>query len=85
MTPDLSWMDQAACRHHPDPDAWFAAPIDEASRQAIAKRTCSTCPVSCECLTYALMLRPTDGIWAGLDPRQIRQAIHQGNTTKGDA
>ncbi|MGW4421930.1 WhiB family transcriptional regulator [Streptosporangium sp. NPDC004631] len=41
-------------------------------REAAAKRICLTCPARSQCLAYALDIRPTEGVWAGLSVEEIR-------------
>ncbi|GAA4224252.1 hypothetical protein FHR32_002891 [Streptosporangium album] len=41
-------------------------------REAAAKRICSTCPARSQCLAYALDIRPSEGVWAGLSVGEIR-------------
>ncbi|MEU8201527.1 WhiB family transcriptional regulator [Streptosporangium sp. NPDC049046] len=41
-------------------------------REAAAKRICRTCPARPQCLAYALDIRPTEGVWAGLSVEEIR-------------
>lgn len=60
------WMRQAACRGTPDPDVFF--PAGRAPEEAAdAKAVCGYCPVSRECLDYALSLYSrgsvAHGIW----------------------
>ncbi|MET9241067.1 WhiB family transcriptional regulator [Nonomuraea sp. NPDC003709] len=37
-------------------------------REQRAKAICRRCPALGECLTYSLVLDPSDGVWAGLSP-----------------
>jgi WhiB family transcriptional regulator, redox-sensing transcriptional regulator len=64
-----AWFEQAACAGT-DPDAWYPAK-GEASRAA--KRVCARCPVTAECLDYALATNQTHGIWGGLSVMQRRR------------
>ena len=59
----ISWRDRAACRGA-DPDLFFP---DEGNAAGIerAKQTCASCPVSWECLSYAIESNQTEGIWGG--------------------
>ena len=62
MTDD-SWRRQARCRGM-DPNIFF--PIgDELPLEA--RKVCARCPVSSECLSYALSLPrdTTEGVWGG--------------------
>ena len=63
LTPQ-SWMQQAACAGHADPDLWFPE-HGEAERRQEALRICATCPVRDACLSYALSMPSQPGIWGG--------------------
>jgi WhiB family redox-sensing transcriptional regulator len=67
------WIDQAACRRF---DAELFFPVGSgpaAARQAArAKAVCACCPVSEQCLTWALCNGEVDGIWGGLDVDERR-------------
>lgn len=64
--PDLArnWKDLAACAGYPN--ALFF-PTSEATSGEItkAKAICSVCPVSEECIEYALETNQRAGIWGG--------------------
>jgi len=50
---DRSWMDEAACRNHPDPDLWYpdtAALYTPRIREA--QQICASCPVKAECYDF---------------------------------
>lgn len=66
------WMDHAACRSHPTPDLWFAAPSELVDRKT-ATDICRTCPVSPECVDLAIRANVDFGIWGGLEPAEIRK------------
>ena len=76
--PILGWVDDAACRDHPDPDLWTGPrhggrpSAAEDRRTAEAKQICSGCPVREKCLAAALSVgRDRDyGIWGGLSERE---------------
>jgi WhiB family transcriptional regulator, redox-sensing transcriptional regulator len=59
-----SWIEQAACARHHDPDLWFPE-HGEDERQQEAIRICTSCPVRAACLAYVLSLPPQPGIWGG--------------------
>ncbi|WP_307168296.1 WhiB family transcriptional regulator [Streptomyces sp. B3I7] len=67
MTVKFSWGEKAACQLV-DPDSLFV----EGSAQHHAKSICSTCPVTTECLTYALENRIEHGVWGGMTDRERR-------------
>ena len=68
-----SWMDQAACASHDDPELWFPERGDD-DRQREALRICAECPVRSACLAYVLSLPTQPGIWGGTteDERRSR-------------
>jgi len=82
---DTSWRDRAACvgMH----GALFFAGVGEgvignrsiAAKQAIedakteAKKTCAVCPVTSECLDWALRTRTDEGIYGGVDGEERRR------------
>ncbi|MGW2666090.1 WhiB family transcriptional regulator [Nocardia tengchongensis] len=48
-----AWIDQAACRTHPNPDLWFPATADDPAYEA--RRICrQECPVRLDCGEAAL-------------------------------
>lgn len=59
--PDLT----TPCRET-DPDMWFPGigPWQGAHR---AQEMCLACPVIAECLAYANAIKPTHGIWGGVN------------------
>jgi WhiB family redox-sensing transcriptional regulator len=70
--PDQSWADQALCAQT-DPDVWFP-PIG--GRNDAAKAICAACPVTAECLAYALESGQEEGIWGGtsaVERRHLRE------------
>jgi Transcription factor WhiB len=44
---------------------------DRAVREAVAIQMCEECPAQRACLAYALLIRPTAGIWAGLTAAEV--------------
>ena len=67
----MTWLDRAACRDDPYPEAWFPAGNDHASRER-ALRVCMACPVHNECLEDALAWER-----ATLEPKGIRGRMTQ--------
>jgi WhiB family redox-sensing transcriptional regulator len=67
------WRDRAACRAK-DPELFF--PIGEGGpalvQIAAAKAVCASCPVTAECLTFALVALP-EGIAGGLTATERRE------------
>lgn len=72
---DGSWRHDAACKEL-DTDLFF--PEQGASRRRIqaAKNVCRVCPVSTECLDYALGTGSHGGIWGGMVERE-RQKVRR--------
>jgi WhiB family redox-sensing transcriptional regulator len=66
LTTDVvaDWRDHAACAGYPN-DLFF--PVGDVNELLIerAKAICSICPVTEECLQYALETNQRNGIWAG--------------------
>lgn len=74
--PDEGWREQAACGGA-DAAIFFPAGEDEALVGA-ARAICARCPVSDECLRYALATNQTEGIWGGMtgsERRRLRRRI----------
>lgn len=69
MTPMLrdDWWRVAACRNA-EAELFFPVSDRPASARSIrqAKMVCESCPVSRQCLRYALENRQEQGIWGGL-------------------
>lgn len=64
------WKQDARCKGM-DPEVWFpdvGSKIESANLKAI----CNDCPVTAECLDYAMRAGEREGIWGGLSPRQRR-------------
>ena len=70
--PGGEWRKQAACRGS-DPNLWH--PITGENATA-AKAICAQCPVTAQCLEYALTANLYDGVWGGLAERE-RRAIRR--------
>jgi WhiB family transcriptional regulator, redox-sensing transcriptional regulator len=66
-----SWMEQAACASHHDPDLWFPE-RGEDDRLQEALGICAVCPVRAACLAYVLSLPPQPGIWGATTEDQRR-------------
>jgi len=62
-----SWHKDAACRGHGA--ELFVLPSGSAD-VSYARRVCSRCPVTEQCLQFALRDPSTKGIWAGTSARQ---------------
>ncbi|CAB4367943.1 MAG: WhiB family transcriptional regulator [Actinobacteria bacterium] len=63
---DYTWRDQATCRDT-DPELFF--PIGTTGQALLqiakAKSICCQCPVTVECLEFALETNQDTGIWGG--------------------
>lgn len=57
-----NWTDSANCKDM-DKSMFFPSTVGGIK---LAKRVCSTCPVSAECLQYAVDNELTYGVWGGL-------------------
>jgi len=70
--PDITWLEQTACRD--EPSRRFVAPNDD-SDVSTALSICQRCPVRQPCLDTALSHRieADAGIWGGTTPHQRRQ------------
>ena len=66
------WVQDASCAGVPG-DVFF--PEFEGARWAAeaARKICRNCPVQALCAEFAVRTGQTEGIWAGLTPRQIRR------------
>ncbi|MCL4445798.1 MAG: WhiB family transcriptional regulator [Actinobacteria bacterium] len=67
------WMEDGKCREVA-PAVFF--PSDGLGVQK-AQRICATCPVSKECLEYALVNRIDHGVWGGCSERERRRIIRR--------
>ncbi len=67
---DRTWQSQAACRDSPDPDIFFPKKGDHGDQ---AKEICSGCPVTAQCLDFALEIKQGTydfGIYGGTTPAE---------------
>ena len=62
------WREKAACRGKPTA-VFFPDPSEPATE---AYRLCRECPVTAECLAYALDHHIAHGVWGGRSVRQRR-------------
>jgi WhiB family redox-sensing transcriptional regulator len=73
-SPELyAWMFHARCRGI-DPAEFF--PSDGTGVET-AQRVCATCPVTSECLEYALVNRIEHGVWGGASERERRRILRR--------
>lgn len=72
-TTDDEWRDHALCRDT-DPDLFF--PVGTTGQALVqidhAKRVCGECPVTSDCLDFALRTNQDSGIWGGLSEEERR-------------
>lgn len=64
------WVSLAACRDA-DPGLFFAEGNGDGT--AVALRICAGCPVSDECLEWALAARAAFGVWGGTTEQDRRR------------
>jgi WhiB family redox-sensing transcriptional regulator len=73
-TPDeYAWMFHARCRGI-NPAEFF--PSDGTGVET-AQRVCAACPVTSECLEYALLNRIEHGVWGGASERERRRILRR--------
>jgi WhiB family redox-sensing transcriptional regulator len=75
----MEWLCEAACVGE-DPDLFFPVgttgpALDEV---AAAKRVCARCPVTRECLAWALDSRQTAGVWGGMCEEERTELLRAG-------
>jgi WhiB family transcriptional regulator, redox-sensing transcriptional regulator len=79
-----TWAEHATCAST-DPEIFFPAKGDPGTQ---ARQVCGRCPVSDNCLAYALQSGEEFGIWGGLDPgerKNLRQRSREQAGKKGAA
>ena len=76
LTRRPSWHADAACRGT-DPDGFILRKGANAATMARTRATCSRCPVTVQCLDFALADPDSMGIWAGTTGQQ-RRAMRAG-------
>lgn len=70
---DTTWMARGNCTQQA-PSTFF--PSDGVGVE-IAKRLCEGCPVTEQCLEYALVNRIDHGVWGGTSERERRRILKQ--------
>ena len=68
---DRRWMERAACADLPT-TRFF---LTEGESPAGAIAVCEQCPVSSDCLAYALKHRIMDGIWGGTTSQERKRVL----------
>ena len=66
------WRDDALCRGKPT-NLFY--PERSHAIAARAKKVCSSCPVSAECLEESLVNGEMFGIWGGLDTQERKELL----------
>jgi WhiB family transcriptional regulator, redox-sensing transcriptional regulator len=81
---EWDWQMAALCRGM-DPGIFFHPSNERGEkreqRENAAKKICSSCPVSAQCLQHAIKVREAYGVWGGLGEREridllASQGIH---------
>ncbi|MFD2759147.1 WhiB family transcriptional regulator [Gulosibacter faecalis] len=69
----MDWRDRAACLHA-DPELFFPVGNTGPAIEQIdaAKAICGRCPVTEQCLQYALDTNQDSGVWGGLSEDERR-------------
>jgi len=82
----MNWRDRAACRTE-DPELFFPDGTRCARQIVEAKSVCHRCPVSGDCLGWAIGTGQRHGIWGGLseDERQVLQRTGARVTARAQA
>jgi WhiB family redox-sensing transcriptional regulator len=77
-TVELGWLDQAACRTK-QADLFFPNGTTTRARRQLAKAkaVCHHCPVTAQCLAWAMDTNQREGVWGGLSEHE-RHALRQG-------
>lgn len=71
------WMAEAHCSGHPRPQIFFPDREHAHAYFSEARIVCAGCPVSKDCLRYALDNNEQDGMWGGLsisERRRVRRS-----------
>lgn len=56
---------------HAGPVGVVEMPEERVTREAVAREVCASCPVFADCEAYALLARPSSGVWAGRTAEEI--------------
>lgn len=75
--PGRDWRYSAACAEV-DPELFFPARAENRplTQVAEAKKVCAGCPVSQQCLDWALETRQDSGVWGGMSENE-RRRLHR--------
>lgn len=78
------WMGDAACRGM-DPDLLFPIKHGDSGREVEkARKVCRACPVTNDCLEYALNNREKYGVWGGMSVRERAEFLKQRRQRQAD-
>jgi WhiB family redox-sensing transcriptional regulator len=69
------WRHHSACRDE-DPELFFPE-VKHGEPVARPKRICQRCPVSSDCLAWALSTRQEFGVWGGMSSGERRAALRR--------
>lgn len=74
-----AWQLKGACRG-PQSTIFFPPPRFERKherieRELVAREICESCPVTSECLDYALEIREMHGIWGGTNEAERKAML----------
>ena len=77
----VAWQLQAACRG-PQSEVFFPPSQserkhDRLERERRAKAICGICPVRSDCLSYAMEIRESHGIWGGLSESERKSMLER--------
>lgn len=83
---EVPWRQEASCRSHDSGLFFPAGETGEAARViSRAKEICQDCPVSLECLFYAVSTGQRFGIWGGTDENDRRRLRRRWVAARGAA
>lgn len=73
----MDWRHRAECRSAPEPDVFFltGSTVSALLGIAEAKAICRRCPVTADCLTWAVATGQDTGVWGGLDEDERRALV----------
>ncbi|MFH9553851.1 WhiB family transcriptional regulator [Streptomyces sp. NBC_00377] len=79
----MEWLRSAACVGE-DPELFFPVGTTGPALRDVsaAKRVCARCTVSPECLSYALAIGQTSGVWGGTGEEERAELLR---TTRREA
>ncbi len=74
---NTEWMARGKCKEVA-PDVFFPS---DGMGVIVAQRVCADCPVSNECLEYALENHIDHGVWGGASERERRRILRRRRTS----